>query len=67
MDKRNWRSAQGRTRRFYVKTRIGETWVTAGGADTEVQLAALMGRVQARHPERELVVVDTAATLAAAA
>jgi hypothetical protein len=69
VDKRNWRSAQGRTRRFYVKTRRTPTslWVTAGGADSEAQLAALIGRVQARYPERELAVVDTTAALVAAA
>ncbi len=69
MNKRSWRSAQGGLRRYYVKTRRTPTslWVTAGSADTEAQRDALVARVQARYPERELVVVDTAATLAAAA
>ncbi len=69
MDKRNWRSAQGRVRRFYVKTRRTPTslWVTAGGADTEAQRDALVARVQARFPKCELAVVDTAAALALAA
>ena len=75
--KRTWRSAQGGLRAFYVRTLIGQTWLAAGSADSEAQLAALIGRVQRRCPERPmrvernvggtLVVVEEATTLAAAA
>ncbi len=75
--KRTWRSSQGGLRAFYVRTLIGQTWVAAGSADSEQQLAALVGRVQRRCPERamriernvsgELVVVEETTTLAAAA
>ncbi len=70
----SWRTSCGATRRFYVKTRIGQTWVTAGSADTEAQRDALVARMRARYPERDLRIVDgrrgavveeTAATLAA--
>ena len=67
--KRNLRTAFGATRRFYAKVRTpgSDFWLTAGSADTEAQRDALVTRVQARYPERELVVVDTTAALAAAA
>ena len=67
--KRDVRTAFGRTRRYYAKVRrpCSDFWLTAGGADTEAQRDALVARVQAKYPERELVVVDTAATLALAA
>ena len=62
--KRNVRTAFGRTRRFYAKVRMpgSDFWLTAGGADTEAQRDALVARVQAKYPERELVVVDTTTT-----
>ena len=63
--RRNVRTAFGATRRYYAKVRKpgSDFWLTAGSADTEAQRDALVARVQARYPERELVVVDTAATL----
>ena len=74
---RNWRTTCGALRTFYVRTLIGQTWVAAGSADSEAQLAALIGRVQRRCPERAmriernvggtLVVVEETTTLAAAA
>jgi hypothetical protein len=69
MKTRSVRTSFGAARRYYVKTRRTPTslWVTAGGADTAAQRDALVARVQARYPERELVVVDTAIALAAAA
>ena len=69
--KRNVRTAFGATRRYYAKVRTpgSDFWLTAGGADTEAQRDALVARVQAKYPDRELVVVDTTTTptLAAAA
>ncbi len=54
--KRNWRTACGRTRRFYVKTQASPDglWLVAASADTAEQLAAGIERVRARHPERAL-------------
>ncbi len=47
---RNYRTACGALRAFYVRTLIGQTWVAAGSADSEAQLAALLARVAARKP-----------------
>ncbi len=54
MKTRNWRTTCGALRKFYVRTLIGQTWVAAGSADSEQQLAALVGRVRARCPERAM-------------
>ena len=74
---RNYRTACGALRAYYVRTLVGQTWVAAGSADSEQQLAALIGRVQRRCPERAmrvernvggmLVVVDEITALAQAA
>ena len=76
MATRNWRSAQGGLRAFYVRTLVGQTWVAVGSADSEAQLAALIGRVQRHCPERArrverhvggpLVVVEETTTARAA-
>ena len=55
---RSWRTTCGATCRYYVQTTIGASWVTAGSANTDAQLAALIGRVQARCPERALRIVE---------
>ncbi len=74
---RNWRTTCGGLRAFYVRTLVGQTWVAAGSADSEAQLAALVGRVRVRCPERAmriernvggtLVVVEETTAAAAAA
>ena len=55
-DKRNWRTACGRTRRFYVKTQASPTglWLVAASADTEAQLAAAIERARLAHPGQAL-------------
>ena len=50
--KRNWRTACGRTRRYYIRTQASPTslWLVAASADTEAQLAAAIERARAAHP-----------------
>lgn len=57
---RSWRSACGRLRRYYARVRVpGESiWLTVGSADSERQREAMIARVQARYPGRELAVID---------
>ena len=52
----NWRTACGRTRRYYVKTQASPTglWLVGASADTTEQLAAAIERVRARYPGHAL-------------
>ncbi len=70
----NWRTSCGKARRFYAQALVGATWVTQGSAADDAQLSALLSRVRSRKPGATIrvitgqgAVVDTAATLAAAA
>ena len=67
MTRGSYRTTCGARRRWYVKlvTSYGQRVVAS--ADTQAQAQAALARAQARYPGRELVVVDTATTLAAAA
>ena len=58
MKTRNWRVTCGRTKRFAVQTQVGQAWVTAATADTEVALTAAVARTQARCPERAIRTVE---------
>ena len=51
-----YRTACGRTRRYYVKTQASPTslWLVAASADTEAQLAAAIERARAAHPGQAL-------------
>ena len=50
--RRNWRTACGRTRRYYIRTQGTPTslWTVAASADTEAQLAAALERARLAHP-----------------
>ncbi len=54
--RRTWRTACGRTRRFYIGTQSSPTslWTVAASADTAEQLAAAIERARAAHPGRAL-------------
>ena len=51
-----WKTSCGRLKRFYVKTQASPTglWTVGASADTAEQLAAAIGRVQARYPGHPL-------------
>ena len=55
----NYRTACGRTRRFYIRTqaRPGGLWTVGASADTTEQLAAAIERVGGRYPH-EAIRVD---------
>lgn len=60
MERRTWRTMQGRLRKFYIKHQAHEDglWLVAASADTTDQLAAAIERAQARYPDQALRVVE---------
>ena len=71
--KRNVRTAFGARRAFYVRTETAGLWIVQASANTQAELAAAIGRAQARKPGAAIrvtdstgaVVSETAAALAA--
>jgi len=59
---RNWRTACGRTRKYYIRTQASPTslWLVVASADTEAQLAAAIERARLAYPDQALRVDEYA-------